>query len=54
MTDLPSRVTIVEVGPRDGLQNDPRRFSVDARVAFIEALAVAGATVIEAGAFVCM
>jgi hydroxymethylglutaryl-CoA lyase len=46
------RVTIVEVGPRDGLQNDPRLFPVDARVAFIEALANAGATVIEAGAFV--
>lgn len=48
----PDRVTIVEVGPRDGLQNDPRLFPVDARVAFIEALAAAGATVIEAGAFV--
>jgi isopropylmalate/homocitrate/citramalate synthase len=48
----PDRVTIVEVGPRDGLQNDPRLFPVDARVAFIETLANAGATVIEAGAFV--
>lgn len=48
----PDRVTIVEVGPRDGLQNDPRLFPVDARVAFIEALAAAGATVIETGAFV--
>ncbi len=53
MTDTtPSRVTIVEVGPRDGLQNDPRQFPVDARVAFIEALAAAGATVIETGSFV--
>lgn len=49
---IPSRVTIVEVGPRDGLQNDPRLFPVDARVAFIEALADAGATVVETGAFV--
>ena len=49
---IPDRVTIVEVGPRDGLQNDPRLFPVDARVAFIEALAAAGATVIETGAFV--
>ena len=48
----PDRVTIVEVGPRDGLQNDPRLFPVDARVAFIKALAAAGATVIETGAFV--
>jgi hydroxymethylglutaryl-CoA lyase len=48
----PDQVTIVEVGPRDGLQNDPRRFSVGARIAFIEALADAGATAIETGAFV--
>jgi isopropylmalate/homocitrate/citramalate synthase len=49
---IPDQITIVEVGPRDGLQNDPRLFPVDARVAFIEALAAAGATVIETGAFV--
>jgi hypothetical protein len=48
----PSRVPIVEVGPRDGLQNDPRTFSVEAKVAFIEALSGAGATVIETAAFV--
>ena len=49
---LPKRVRIVEVGPRDGLQNDPRMFSPDARIAFIEELANAGATVIEAASFV--
>jgi isopropylmalate/homocitrate/citramalate synthase len=48
----PSRVTIVEVGPRDGLQNDPRLFPVEARVAFIEALAAAGCPAIETGSFV--
>jgi isopropylmalate/homocitrate/citramalate synthase len=52
MITTPDRVTIVEVGPRDGLQNDPRLFPVEARIAFIEALAAAGATVIETGAFV--
>ena len=52
MTPPMPRVQIVEVGPRDGLQNDPRMFAVDARVAFIEALAAAGATVIEAASFV--
>ena len=36
---LPSRVRIVEVGPRDGLQNEPALLSVDAKVAFIETLA---------------
>jgi hydroxymethylglutaryl-CoA lyase len=48
----PARVRVVEVGPRDGLQNEPERLSVEARVAFIEALADAGLPVIEIGAFV--
>ncbi|MDR7453230.1 MAG: hydroxymethylglutaryl-CoA lyase, partial [Armatimonadota bacterium] len=52
MSGLPSRVRIVEVGPRDGLQHEPEVLSVDARVAFIEALADAGLPVIEVGAFV--
>ncbi len=46
------RVKIVEVGPRDGLQNEKAIVSTDAKVAFIEALADAGLPVIEAGAFV--
>jgi isopropylmalate/homocitrate/citramalate synthase len=45
-------VRIVEVGPRDGLQNEPRVLSVQAKVQFIERLAAAGFPVIEAGAFV--
>ncbi|MEQ8964926.1 MAG: hydroxymethylglutaryl-CoA lyase [Azospirillaceae bacterium] len=49
---LPDRVRIVEVGPRDGLQNEPARPSVDDRVALIEALAAAGLPAVEAGAFV--
>jgi hydroxymethylglutaryl-CoA lyase len=48
----PARVTIVEVGPRDGLQNEPARLDVATRVAFIESLADAGCGVIEVGAFV--
>ncbi len=48
----PDRVTIVEVAPRDGLQNDPRDFSVVAKIAFIEALAEAGMRVIETTSFV--
>jgi isopropylmalate/homocitrate/citramalate synthase len=43
---------VVEVGPRDGLQNEREIVSTDARVAFIERLADAGAPVIEVGAFV--
>jgi isopropylmalate/homocitrate/citramalate synthase len=49
---LPSRVRIVEVGPRDGLQNEPALLSVDAKVAFVEMLARAGLISIEAGSFV--
>jgi hydroxymethylglutaryl-CoA lyase len=48
----PGRVTVVEVGPRDGLQNEPAVVPVEAKVAFIEALAAAGLPVVEATAFV--
>lgn len=47
-----SRVEIVEVGPRDGLQNESRSLSVDSRFRFIQQLAGAGLKRIEAGAFV--
>jgi isopropylmalate/homocitrate/citramalate synthase len=50
--DLPRRVTVVEVGPRDGLQNEAKGLSVDDRVAFCEALVAAGLPVVEVGAFV--
>lgn len=45
-------VRIVEVGPRDGLQNEKATIPTEARVRFIEALADAGLTTIEVGAFV--
>lgn len=45
-------VKIVEVGPRDGLQNEKVTVSAEAKVAYITALADAGLCVIEAGAFV--
>lgn len=48
----PERVRIVEVGPRDGLQNEPTTIPTAAKVALIEALADAGLTSIEAGSFV--
>ncbi len=51
-TPPPRHVTIVEVGPRDGLQNDPHTYPTDAKLAFIEALAAAGAPVLEATSFV--
>jgi hydroxymethylglutaryl-CoA lyase len=45
-------VHIVEVGPRDGLQNEKTPVSVAARIAFIEALIGAGLHTVEVGAFV--
>ena len=56
MTDplatLPTAVTVVEVGPRDGLQNERQPVPLADKVALIEALAAAGLPVVEAGAFV--
>ncbi|MCC6160028.1 MAG: hydroxymethylglutaryl-CoA lyase [Deltaproteobacteria bacterium] len=52
MNPWPSRVRIVEVGPRDGLQNEPNPVSVETRVELIRALADAGLREIEAGSFV--
>ena len=49
---LPKRVRIVEVGPRDGLQNEPLPIAVDDKVELINMLANAGMQYIEAGSFV--
>ncbi len=49
---LPSRVTIYEVGPRDGLQNEATTVDVGVKAEFIERLADAGQRVIEATSFV--
>src|SRR6202034_140679 len=49
---MSDQVHIVEVGPRDGLQNEKTPVSVAARVAFIEALVGAGLHTVEVGAFV--
>jgi hydroxymethylglutaryl-CoA lyase len=46
------QVRIVEVGPRDGLQNEKTPVSVEGRIAFIEALLAAGLHTVEVGAFV--
>ncbi len=49
---LPERVTIWEVGPRDGLQAERTALPASQRVELIRRLAAAGASVIEAGSFV--
>jgi hydroxymethylglutaryl-CoA lyase len=49
---LPKRVKLVEVGPRDGLQNEPAPVSAEVKVELIHRLQDAGLKVIEATAFV--
>ena len=45
-------VTVVEVGPRDGLQNECAVLSTEVKLAFVRALASAGLSRIEVAAFV--
>ncbi len=52
MAAYPAFVRIVEVGPRDGLQNEAVQVSVETKAAFIDMLTGAGLQSIEAGAFV--
>jgi hydroxymethylglutaryl-CoA lyase len=49
---FPAGVKIVEVGPRDGLQNEPEKLPIPLKLSLIDRLADAGLRVIEAGAFV--
>jgi hydroxymethylglutaryl-CoA lyase len=46
------RVTVVEVGPRDGLQNEKGSISTADKIAFVDKLTAAGLPVIEVSAFV--
>lgn len=49
---LPERVTIWEVGPRDGLQNEKAIVPVEVKLEFLDKLAAAGLTTLEATSFV--
>jgi len=49
---FPKHVKIVEVGPRDGLQNESTTVPAEIKVQLVEKLAAAGLPVIEVGAFV--
>lgn len=49
---LPAEVRMVEVGPRDGLQNEAKAVPATVKIALIERLADAGLRAVEAGAFV--
>ena len=49
---LPNKVRVVEVGPRDGLQNEAQTIPLASKLQLIDDLALAGHQVIEAGSFV--
>ena len=49
---MPAQVKIVEVGPRDGLQNEQQVVPTETKFELIERLAEAGLRVIEATSFV--
>jgi isopropylmalate/homocitrate/citramalate synthase len=49
---LPERVTVYEVGPRDGLQNESETLSLEVRAEFVDGLSEAGLPAIEVGSFV--
>ena len=50
---IPEKIQIVEVGPRDGLQNEKEWVHTETKISLIEKLADAGLTKIEATSFVC-
>ncbi len=50
--ERPCKIKIVEVGPRDGLQNESAALPVATRIELIERLAAAGLPVVESGSFV--
>jgi hydroxymethylglutaryl-CoA lyase len=52
MMRVPARATIVEVGPRDGLQNEATLLSTADKIAFVDRLSDAGHQVIEVSSFV--
>lgn len=49
---LPDRVTVYEVGPRDGLQNEPAILDVETKAVFVERLVAAGLEIVETTSFV--
>ncbi|THD68515.1 MAG: hydroxymethylglutaryl-CoA lyase [Bradyrhizobium sp.] len=52
MSDLPKFVHVTEVGPRDGLQIEPRILSAEQKIQMIEALVGCGIKEVEVGSFV--
>ncbi|WP_198528146.1 hydroxymethylglutaryl-CoA lyase [Mesobacillus subterraneus] len=49
---LPKKVTVKEVGPRDGLQNEKERVATEDKIAWIDSLSETGVSYIEVSSFV--
>ena len=49
---LPKKVTIKEVGPRDGLQNEKQTISTEDKIVWIDSLSKTGLSYIEVSSFV--
>ena len=49
---MPEKVIITDVGPREGLQNQPKMLSLEQRIGLVNAIAAAGVPQIEVGSFV--
>ena len=52
VTELPARIQLVEVAPRDGLQSEERTLTTEAKLELLSRLADAGHTIIEATSLV--
>src|SRR6185436_8453578 len=52
MDRFPQRVTVYEVGPRDGLQNEPRPIAIVDKIALVDMLSTTGLSQIEITSFV--
>ena len=52
MSALPTHVRLIEVGPRDGLQNEPLFVPTQTKIEFIDLLSQTGLSIIESGSFV--
>ncbi len=50
--DLPKQVELIEVGPRDGLQNEAEPLALEHKIELVEGLAAAGLSTVETGSFV--
>lgn len=52
MKPMPERIRVVEVGPRDGLQNEPQPVTTETKIELVDRLSAAGLSAVEVTSFV--